>query len=529
MKKTLYLGKILTLEEPLYAQAMLVEDGTISAVGTEQELLALADSDTAVVRLGENVMIPAFIDGHSHFSACANAMFQVPLAETLSFDEIGQRIQKHIKDQQVPAGKFVVAQGYDHNHLKEKAHPTKEFLDRIAPNNPLVLQHQSGHMGVMNSLALKVLGVTPETKAPDGGMIGKQNGELTGYMEENAFLYYLRQVPMPSMEELLQAFEKTQQMYASYGITTVQEGMLVEQLAHLYRTLLQQKRLWLDVVGYGDINAADSLKQLLAGYLKNYKDHFRLGGYKIFLDGSPQGRTAWMLHPYYNAADGYCGYPTMTDQGVEDAIRLSAAEGMQLLAHCNGDAAAEQYISAAERVAEGTDRLKSIKPVIVHAQLTTPAQLERAHRLGMMPSFFVAHIYHWGDVHILNFGLQRAQEISAAGSAQRMGMPFSFHQDSPVIPPDMLETIWCAVSRTTEEGVMLGKDQRLTVLQALQAVTIHAAYQYSEQEKKGSITVGKQADLVILSADPLEVPTESIRDIQVLETIKDGKTVYKKQ
>ncbi len=529
MSKTLYLGKILTLEQPLYAEAVLVENGVITAVGTEQQLLALADDNTVTVRLGNEVMMPAFIDGHSHFSACANALFQVPLSETLSFDEIGQRIRQHIKEQQVPAGNFVIAQGYDHNHLKEKAHPTKEFLDRIAPDHPLVLQHQSGHMGVMNSLALRSLGITPQTEPLEGGMIGKQNGELTGYLEENAFIYYLRQLPMPSMQQLLQAFEKTQKMYASYGITTVQEGMLVEQLAHLYQPLLEQKRLWLDVVGYGDIKAADALKQLLKDHLQDYKDHFRLGGYKIFLDGSPQGRTAWMLHPYHNAADGYCGYPTMTDQEVEDAIRLALQDDTQLLAHCNGDAAAEQYISAAERVAEGTDRLKNIKPVIVHAQLTTPEQLERANRLGMMPSFFVAHIYHWGDVHILNFGLQRAQEISAAGSAQRLGMPFSFHQDSPVIPPNMLETVWCAVCRTTKEGVLLGKDQRLTALQALQAVTIHAAYQYSEQDKKGTIAVGKRADLVILSADPLEVQPEQIREIQVLETIKDGKTVYKKQ
>ena len=138
----------------------------------------------------------------------------------------------------------------------------------------------------------------------------------------------------------MQAFEKAQQMYASYGITTIQEGMLVEELAELYRPLLDNKLLWLDVVGYGDLKTAESLKKKFSQHIGQYKDHFRFGGYKIFLDGSPQGKTAWMLHPYKNAEDGYCGYPTMTNQQVKDAVALAVGDNMQILAHCNGDAAA---------------------------------------------------------------------------------------------------------------------------------------------------------------------------------------------
>lgn len=529
MKKTLYLGNILTMEEPLYAQAMLVENGKIIAIGTKEQVLDFVDAETEQVELGDKLLMPAFIDAHSHFSGCANAMVQVPLAEAVTFEEIEERIAQHIKEQNIPAGQFVVAQGYDHNKLKEKAHPTKEVLDRAAPNNPVLMQHQSGHMGVLNTAALEKFGVTMDTQAPAGGMIEKKNGEVTGYMEENAFLTYLKQVPMPSAQDMLDIFDKTQKMYASYGITTVQEGMLVQELAPFYQMLLQQNRLWLDVVGYGDLNKAEFMKEIFHNNIGKYQGHFRLGGYKIFLDGSPQGKTAWMLHPYFNAEDGYRGYPTMTDEQVEQAIRVAVQDKTQILAHCNGDAAAEQYVCAAEKVAKENSLLCSLKPVIVHAQLTTANQLERAHKIGMMPSFFIAHILHWGDVHIENFGLERASQISLAGTAQKIGMPFTFHQDAPVIMPDMLETVWCAVQRTTKDGVVLGEDERISPLEALKAVTLYAAYQYSEEQNKGSLAVGKQADLVILSDDPLKVEPDDIRKIEVLQTIKEGKTIFVKE
>ena len=526
MTKKVYIGKILTLEEPMYAEAVLVEGDTIIAVGNKQEILQQAGEDAQRIELGSRLLMPAFIDAHSHFSACANGLFQIPLGEAISFEEIQQKIADHIRENHIQPGEFVIGQGYDHNHLAEKAHPTKEILDKVSPENPVILQHQSGHMGVLNSKALEKFGITSDTQPPEGGLIEVKDGNLTGYLEETAFMQCLKAAPMPSMEQLLEAFDKTQKMYASYGITTIQEGMLVAELAQLYQPLLQQNRLWLDIVGYGDLQAADTLRNMFADNIGKYENHFRLGGYKIFLDGSPQGRTAWMLQAYKNAEDGYCGYPTMTDQQVEQAVARAAKDNIQILAHCNGDAAAEQYVSAVEKVYAYDKNVANIKAVIVHAQLTTETQLKRAKKLGMMPSFFVAHVYHWGDVHIENFGKERAEKISIAGTAKKLGIPFTFHQDSPVIPPNMLETIWCAVQRRTKNGVELGADERITVLDAIKAVTISAAYQYSEQDRKGSIKAGKKADFVILSENPLEIEPEGIREIQVLETIKDGKTVF---
>ena len=169
-----------------------------------------------------------------------------------------------------------------------------------------------------------------------------------------------------------------------------------------------------------------------------------------------------------------------------------------------------------------------IRPVMIHAQLLGPDQLPKVKALGMIPSFFIAHIFHWGDIHIRNFGLERASNISPAGSALRLGIPFTFHQDSPVIRPNMAETLWCAVCRHTRQGILLGADQRIPVESALAAVTANAAWQYGEEGEKGSNTPGKRADLVILRQNPLKLPPEELKDLTVMETIKDGQSIWRK-
>ena len=255
---------------------------------------------------------------------------------------------------------------------------------------------------------------------------------------------------------------------------------------------------------------------------------FKLGGYKMFLDGSPQGRTAWLRRPYQGEQE-YRGCGTLTDAEVLDMVRRAGTDGMQLLAHCNGDAACAQYLAALDAAArEGVD-LAALRPVMIHAQLLGRDQLPEVRRLGVIPSFFVAHVYHWGDVHLENLGPGRAEAISPAGSAAEQGIPFTFHQDAPVIRPDMLETVWCGVNRLTRSGAVLGPEQKIPVVEALAAVTIRAAWQYFEEGEKGSLREGKRADLVLLERDPLTADPMSLRDIPVLATWKDGRLIYRRE
>lgn len=528
MEKLYFNGDILTLEEELYVEAVLIKNGKIYKVGEKNELLKEASEDVELVDLNGRTLMPSFIDAHSHFSGYAISFTQVDLSEAVNFNEIKEAIQNFIKKNNIPEGQWIQADGYDQNFLDEKSQPTLELLDEAAPNNPLLCKHKSGHMGVFNSLGLKEVGITIDTPNPDGGMIEKKDGKLTGYLEEAAFMKYIQKLPMASNEEFMCNLVKAQQSYASYGITTVQEGFVVSQLAPIFQYLMQAKLLKIDLIGFMDISKGDELKENFANCLNKYNNHLKMGGYKTFLDGSPQGRTAWMRTPYLGEEKDYYAYGTQTDEQIEAKLELALQDNMQILVHCNGDAACEQYI---RQYAIAKEKIKSnndIRPVVIHAQLLDRDQLDRVKELKMIPSFFVAHVYHWGDIHIKNYGMERASRISLAKDALDKEILFTFHQDAPVIEPNMLETIWCAVNRITKNGVVLGEDERISPLDALKAVTKNAAYQYFEEDIKGTIKEGKLADLVILDKNILKVNPIDIKNIEVLETIKEGKTIFKR-
>lgn len=525
MKKLYFGGTIITMETEGCIEALLTENGRILKTGTKKELSDLAP-EAEKINLDGAVLLPGFIDAHSHFSQVASGLLQVSLDGASTSLEMKKRIEEFIEAGEKPKGTWILARDYDHNILPDQKHLSLAVLDSFCPGYPLAVQHKSGHLGLFNSLAMASLGVTDETPSPEGGNIGHENGHLSGYMEENAYFTYMKKIPMPAMEELKKEYLRAQKIYASYGITTLQEGMLVSQMLPLYQMLFSENLMKLDLIAYPDRATFDSAFRTFPNAAGRYDRHIRLGGIKIFLDGSPQGRTAWMRTPYIGG-DAYCGYGTMKDEEVCEAFRKAAENKVQLLAHCNGDAAAAQMIRCLAEEEKEYPILKTLRPVMIHAQLLGTDQIPEAASLGILASFFVAHVYHWGEVHIRNFGFDRASKISPAASALKAGLPFTFHQDSPVIPPDMLETVWCAVNRRSKQGILMGEEECISPLEALKAVTIHAAYQYHEENEKGSLRAGKIADFVILDRDPLKTEASELRHIKVLETIKEGITVFR--
>ena len=520
METTLYFGgPIVTLEEPQYAQALVERGGRIAYVGDREEAERLAGPGARRVDLEGRALLPAFVDPHSHLLACAYARLQVPLGECAGWGEIADRLSRHVQERGIQPGEWVKGTGYDQNALAEGAAPDRFCLDRACPHNPVVIQHASGHAGVFNTLALERLGALDG----DCGLERDGQGELTGRGEENPFLDLLGRIPMDGLEDVLRAFQGAQEEYASHGIATAQEGLLQPVMAPVYREILRRGLLYLDVNAYVPPADYDRLRGQFAQGVSASPGIFRAAGMKIFLDGSPQGGTAWVREPY---AGGGCGTSTMTDGQVLSAFRQALDRDAQLLAHCNGDRAAEQYLTLLAQ-AEREAGKKLCRPVMIHAQLLGLDQLERVKALGVIPSFFVAHVYHWGEIHVENFGLDRAGRISPAGSALAWGIPFTFHQDSPVIPPDMLESVWCAAARKTRDGVQLDPKEKISVYDALRCITINAACQYGEERTKGTLHPGKRADLVILDRNPLTVPVDEIPGLRVLETIKDGVSVYR--
>ncbi len=524
MQNLYYNGTILTMELDEYTEAVLTEEGKIKKTGSFEELKKNT-KHANLVNLQGKTMMPGFIDAHSHFSQVTNSFLQVSADEINNIHELEKRVSEFISklgdDEQ-----WVIINSFDNSLFSNGKTPSIETLDKLSQGFPLIIQHKSGHMGWFNTIALERLKVTANTVSPQGGKIEVNNGKLTGYMEENAYFKYMKMVPMPKEEELLNAYKLAQDKYASYGITTVQEGYIVAQMLPLYKMMLKSELLYLDIVGYVEIDSIEKAKEIFPNHIKKYAKHFKLGGLKMFLDGSPQGRTAWMCTPYKGNEKDYYGYGTLIDADVEKNILISYKERMQVLAHCNGDAAVKQYERILEKCEQEYPTIKELRPVIIHAQLMREDQMKLAKKLGMIASFFISHIWYWGDVHIKNFGIERASKISSAGTALKHGLPFTFHQDSPVVEPDMLHTIWCAVNRRTKSGTILGNEERISIQDALKAITINAAYQYFEECVKGSIKEGKVADFVILDKNPLQSDIKDINKIKVLQTIKDDKIVY---
>ena len=404
------------MDEGKTADSLLEEDGVILAVGKKDELIIGNNSDCEAIDLCKKTILPAFLDAHSHLSAYANSFLQASLSDAHSFKEIIAALTEYCKTNNLQDGQWLIANGYDHNKLKEKSHPTKALLDEFFPKLNVVLQHISGHFGVMNSSAISTLKLD-----------GKDD---KGYIEENLWIDSVKSIPLPSPQQLQKAYSKAFYKYASYGITTVQDGLMVEQMIPMIKHLLSKSAFSLDVIGFPEISCADLYYRTFPKATDSYYKGFRLGGYKIILDGSPQGRTARMRTPYFGDKNEY-GILAMTQKEVEKAFQKAICDKRQLLAHCNGDGACEVLLNAAKRLGN-PDAIKSIKPVIIHAQLLAEDQLKDVKAFGMIPSFFIAHIYHWGDVHIENLGLSRASAISLAGSALNKSILFTFHQDTPV-------------------------------------------------------------------------------------------------
>lgn len=573
------------------AEAVLVQDGLIKYAGSFTEAKAMASDDVCYEDLKGRTMLPGFIDSHSHITALASTLNLVNLSGAKNFNEIVERFREFIKEKQPEKGRWLMGFGYDHNFLEERRHLDKLVLDRLGDDYAVAAAHTSGHMGVLNSRALAEAGIGAGTKDIPGGHIGRVEGskEPDGYLEENAFIQLgAGKMPKPDKKQVVSQLAEAQKIYFSCGITTIQDGLTKVPEWQMLKMFSDSGEMTADIVAYADIKDNSFLVDENPDYVDKYKNHLKIGGYKLFLDGSPQGRTAWLGQPYQSVKDstkkdenGYRGYPVYKDGQVEDYIKKALRERRQILVHCNGDAAAQQMITAYKKAlgkygdynknitrkehesgetddytvkyccesgeigkyykseeicpnrencpSEETRPGEEIRPVMIHAQLTRHDQLKEMAAIGMMASFFVAHTYYWGDIHLKNLGRERAEQISSAYTAGKEGVIYTFHQDTPVIAPDMLETIWCAVNRMTRDGKLIGKDEKVSVKDALKAVTINGAYQYFEENEKGSIEAGKKADFVILNKNPLKVRPEDIKKIRVMKTIKDGRTVFENE
>jgi predicted amidohydrolase YtcJ len=358
----------------------------------------------------------------------------------------------------------------------------------------------------------------------------------------------------------MHAIEKTlMRRYAAEGMTTVQEcGGALPEFVALLETMAKQGRLKLDVLAYAGWEDRKILKKHPPS--TNYENGFRLGGVKVIMDGSIQGYTAYLSEPYFrvppklerqgSACDatykaallvetntthethvpkaeasvkGFVSRPSFEQKELDAIVDEAMRNHWHLMIHCNGDAAIDMVLEAMRKTKLPGDH----RTAIVHAQTVREDQLDEIKKLGVYLTLFPSHIYYWGDRHARRFlGPKRTERLDPMRSVIKRNIPYTIHHDSPVTPTSIVDLIAFAVNRTSASGKVYGKDQAMTVYEALKAVTINAARQHFEEKRKGTIEVGKEADFVILSHNPLKTDVKKLRDIEVLETINDGKIIY---
>jgi hypothetical protein len=319
-------------------------------------------------------------------------------------------------------------------------------------------------------------------------------------------------------------------LWARFGYTTAQEARATPQIYTLMQQVAAGGGFANDVLVYPDVLIdRDFIK---ANQSDNYLYKLRLGGAKLTIDGSPQGFTAWRDRPYFKPVgdypQGYSGYPAVTAEQVMDAVQWAADNGIQILTHANGERASDLLIAAHTAAQGRVPAARASRPVLIHGQFLREDQLDSYKRLGVIPSLFPMHTFYWGDWHLDHtVGPEAGMNISPTGWALARDMIFTSHHDAPVAFPDSMRVLDATVTRRSRSGRIVGPEHRVDVITALKAMTIWPAYQHFEEASKGSLEAGKRADFVILSADPTAVDPTTLASLKVVETIKDGRTIFR--
>jgi predicted amidohydrolase YtcJ len=537
-----YNGRILTMDEHnTEASAVAVQDGRILAVGNFCDVWPYFFSPRVRrVNLHGKTMVPGFVDAHSHFPGGSVYEFMAdlnspPVGTVSTIAHIQDALRPQVG---APAlGDWIVGFSYDDLRLEERRHPTRNDLDAVSQDNPVWIFHISGHVGVANSRALSLAGIDENTPDPEGGVIRRIPGTNVpnGILEESAMdIIILDLLPDPSISQILTMLADGGEKYAAKGVTTAQNGAALPLYVSALWMASQLDILPVRVVVWPYGEAADGIVEGTFDISQMKSNRFTVGAMKLIADGSIQAYSGFLGESYFlvppDKPENYRGYPRMTQEALNEQVLRFHQSGHQVAVHGNGDGIIDFIINAFDE-AQAVYPREDTRPIVVHAQMTRDDQLDRMQALEMVPSFFPLHTWYYGDAHMEIFmGPDRARRMSPARSALRRGMRFTLHADTPVFPMDPMRIMWSAVNRVSDRGTPIyfedeARDQRISPLEALRAVTIDTAWQLHLEDSRGSIEAGKFADLVILSENPLDIPA-GLHNVEVLETIMGGRTVY---
>jgi predicted amidohydrolase YtcJ len=505
------------------ADAMAIRGDRIVAVGSEAQVRDTIEGYQRFFDLEGYTIVPGFFESHDHMFMSSGTTL---LADVSPFTTPTLRaaLEKLLVVKPDEDG-WVVAFGADQTLYKERRGPTRDVLDPLFPDTPVIVYHLSGHAAFMNSEAMRRVGLNESTPNPQGGFYEKDaEGKLTGYLSGQPTFLHLKPYPGVTRESAVAASIER----ASKGITTSSEFAIMNAFVlDGLRRATEAPGFSTRVVGAYFSTASDY--EEMVPRLGHYEtDLLKIRFIKTWTDGSPQGGTAYLRDGYYDPSMGEGGAQG-SQEYFNDLVLDIYQRGYWPAIHANGDGAMDIALNAIEYAQKqvGNETAAQIRPQLIHAQITRAEQIERMAELKALPTFFTTHVYYWGDLHYeRTIGPQLAQRLSAMNDAFTAGLPVSMHNDPPVTPADPLFNMWIAVNRKSSSGRVLGADQAITPMQALQAYTTNAAHQFGMEDEAGSLEVGKLADFVVLDRNPLKVDPDEIRNVRVLNTVLGGKLTY---
>ncbi len=525
-------GKIFLGQGQGFAQALAVWGGKILASGSDGDIDALVGTGTRVIDLAGRTAIPGVNDAHQHMLSLGLAQLEIDLrAEVVStLDELLREVKA--KADQVGPGEWIVGGRYDHFALDVNRQPYREELDQVAPDNPVLLVRTCGHIGVANSKALELAGIDEDTKDPPGGHLVRENGRLTGELQETAKGLVQAAMPDSTLAELVEGLEAGGDLLLSYGITSVMDAGVGFKQDYLdliaYQEARRQGRLkvrsYLSLTGGPSGIAGRAYDN---GLLTGFGDEFlKIGSVKLFTDGSAGGRTAAMNDPY-QCNCGNRGLFIYEDAEIFGYVEEYHRKGYQVSMHAIGDAAIDQGLRALE-AAQSAHPSEDRRHRIEHCSFTTPEQIETMRRLGALPAPQPIFIYEFGDLYVDVLGEARPASSYPMRSWIDAGLRPSASSDTPVSDFNPFKNLYAMVTRKTNRGTTLGAGEAIGMEEAVHALTMNGAYGSFSERRKGDLSVGMLADIAVLDRDIFTVDVEEMREGQVDLTILDGDVVFER-
>ncbi|MGY3033995.1 putative amidohydrolase YtcJ [Bradyrhizobium sp. USDA 4354] len=512
-------------------EAVAVREGRILAVGSKKDVDLLCGAGTERTDLRGNAMLPGFVEAHSHPMVSGllwgDPVVDIRAVHEPSFSAVIAKMRRRVA--KAKPEEIIFFLGLDPQLHEGMEEPSRELLDDIAPDNAILVGTSNTHGMYINTKALAAFGIAADYVPPSDGKVFKAADGLPWKFEETAaWLVMDRFFEICGDERKKRSFEEWVQKFVTAGYTTTSEIGISSGNARLLQAVVKSRPNPLRIVGYESSSSAEVSVPLNFG-----DDDFRMIGVKIIADGSILLGNVWSTHPYLNnnmtlkgmgLPENSTGHPSYSEDKLHAMVLKYVGEGWQIAVHAQGDRTIDMVLNVYEKVIDKVGPDKVSGPLrIEHCGMMREDQIDRAIRLGVVCSYFLPYIHHWGEaIRDYLLGEERAARHMPSGSASKKGMRVSYHCDSPMTWPDALVCLNVAVNRSTLKGAVLGPEQRVSMEEALKAITIDAAYHLQMDDRVGSIELGKYADFVVLGQDPVACEPGRILQIPVLGTIVGG-------